>query len=117
MKLKKKSYMKGQGAETAFVLTLLVFVSVAAFLTLSISQTFPGFTILSGFDLTALGTEFFVIAGTCVITSGIPCAAALVLSTVFNLFVIPQGLLFTLIVLPLSITLAYVIARLARGGG
>ena len=104
--------MKGQaaGSETAFILGFIIFIAVIAWFSTQL-QDVPGLT----FNAAVIVGEFVAIAGACVIVSGLPCAAAIVASSLINLITVPAEL--SLLFTPLFIVFGYVMARLARGGG
>jgi type III secretory pathway component EscV len=112
-----KTTSKGQGSETPFVLSLMIFVAFCLFMTTQIAPRYPEFNLLSGFDALLLGTSFIAIAGACVIATGLPCAAALIFFNALTFFTVGNTLVSLLVFLPLTVTAAYVISRLARGGG
>lgn len=103
---------KGQstGNETAFIFGLIIFVAALAWFSTQ-TNIFGNISV----NFAALGVEFVGIAGACMIVTGFACVAAVALSTVINFFIIPPVL--TLLFTPIFVVLAYVIARLVRGGG
>lgn len=103
--------------ETSFVLGLAVFISIIVFLSGMATTVYPSFTLLSNNDLTIISGEAIGIAGACAIATGIPCAGALVIGSIFGFVTITNTMFYTLIMLPCLVTLAFVMARLARGGG
>ena len=107
---------KGQG-ETSFILTLMIFLAVSVFLATQIAPQFPEFSIVTPLDFIIFTSSFIGIAGTCALVSGIPCAGALIVFNVLTFFIAGNPLISTLIFIPLTVTLAYVISRLSRGGG
>lgn len=107
---------KGQ-AETPFILTLMVFVAFLAYLTLSVSSTYPEFQTISAFDFGKMAGSIIGVAAACAIATGLPCAAALTIFGLLNLVTTSNTLLSTLIIIPLLVTTAYVVSRLGKGGG
>lgn len=107
---------KGQ-AETPFVFGILIFFTFLAFMTVLIQSSNPEFELMSTFDAAFLGGSLIGVAGTCVVATGLPCAGALIFFSVLQFVVSSNAILSALLFIPLSSTLAYVIARLARGGG
>jgi hypothetical protein len=109
--------IKGQGSETPFMLSLMVIVVFLAFFTTQIAPRYPEFSVLTGFDAIALIGGIVLIAGTCVVATGLPCAGALLLVNGVVFFSVGNTLVALLIFTPLTITLSYVLSRLGRGGG
>lgn len=108
--------LRGQ-AETPFVLFLAIVFSVLVFLGGLMASTYPNAFAIQQWDILVYGGTFIGVAGACAVATGLPCAAALILANIITLISTSNTLLYTLVFLPLTITLAYVIARLARGGG
>jgi len=100
--------------EIAFLIFILMFLSF-----LGLIQYLGGPQVISPFDYFWLAGGIVGIAGTCVIATGIPCAASLI---VFGLASFTKYLIFgdvytMAMFVPLFVVLIYVVSRLARGGG
>lgn len=108
--------MKGE-SDTRFVFGLVIFLAFIVFFSGMITALNPEFTLLTNVDTGIIATEAIGIAGACVISTGIPCAAAVVIGSIFGLVTVTNTLFNTLIILPSMIVLAFVMARLARGNG
>lgn len=98
---------------------LLAFAFVLAFFGALIYLGIPeDLQLLDSFDLGTLILEITGIAGTCVIATGIPCAVAFVFASVYNIInaiIINNDFVNLFIMLPLSVGISYVLAKLARG--
>jgi type II secretory pathway component PulF len=108
---------KGQaGAETAFITTLMVFIAVLVFLLPAMAETFPGqglgnmFFNASVFAIGVVGTGI-----ACASFGGIACAAGVGVFGIASYLAVPPIL--SVIFIPLLAVYAYILARLARGGG
>lgn len=110
--------MKGQGgAETAFIFTMVIIIVLGTWFTLQISPRYPQFQFITGFSALVMVGSFVGVAGACAIATGLPCAAALIAATGLTFFLTPNPLVSLLIFTPITVTLAYIISRLAKGGG
>lgn len=98
---------------------LLAFAFVLAFFGALIYLGIPeDLQLLDTFDLGILIVEITGIAGTCVIATGIPCAVAFVVASIYNIFnavIVNQNFVQLFIMLPLSIGISYILSKLARG--
>lgn len=111
----EESKSKGQ-AETPFVLSLVVILAFISFMSVLIVARYPQFAILSSFDMGFFTANIIIVAGTCVIATGLPCAAALAFFSFTQFFIVQNTVLYSLVFVPLTVTIAYVMARLGRGG-
>lgn len=77
------------------------------------------FLVLSDFDLGFFASEIVTIAGACVITTGIPCAIALIFWTVANItaYVVTNNLIQLLFMSPIAVVIIFILSKLARGNG
>lgn len=107
---------KGQ-AETPFILALVIFLAFTIFLTTQIAPRYPQYQVISSFDFAYLGGGLIGVAGACAIATGLACAGALVIFNVLSFFLVSNTLIGTLIFTPLTVVVAYVVSRLAKGGG
>lgn len=74
--------------------------------------------LLNDVDLTIFSTEIVTVAGTCVVATGIPCAAIMIFWSILNIYtflVISSELAKLLIITPILLTVIYIISELARG--
>jgi len=98
-------------------LSIVVFL---AFLTFISELAPPEYKIMNPFDFIWLTGGIVGVAGSCVIWTGLPCAAALGVFTVgsiLNYLFLQSSVIKLLVFTPLSVLLIYVVSRLARGGG
>lgn len=103
--------MKGQASEgTAFMVSLMFFMVILVWFGTQ-TASFPNMT----FSFVAFGTELIGIGVACAVITGIPCVAATAVAIVLNFFIVPVE--FQLLFAPILAVLAYLLARLARGGG
>ena len=111
--------MKGQGGgtDTPFILGLMIAIAFLVFLTTQIQTWYPQYQTITAFDMAFFGIQFIAIAGTCVVATGLPCAGALAFFTIASFFIVQNTLLNTLIFIPITVAVAFVISKLARGQG
>ena len=114
MHIKKK---KGQsGAETAFMMTFMVFIAVLVFLLPQMSSTFPAQNLGNiAFDGVVFAAGVVGTGIACASFAGIACAIGVGVFAIVSYLTIP-AILATLFV-PIMAVYAYILARLARGGG
>ena len=108
---------KGQaGAETAFITFFIVFVSVLVFLLPQMSSSFPQQN-LGGlfFDAGVFGAGIVGTGIACASFGGITCAIGAGAFLVISYLTVPSIL--AVVFTPILAIYAYVLARLARGGG
>lgn len=113
---KNKPTMKGQ-TDAPFIFGLMVFIAFLIFLTTQIQTWYPQYQTIGAFDMVFFGGQFIAVAGTCAIATGIACAGALVFFSVLSFFFVQNTILNTLIFIPISVTVAFIISKLARGSG
>jgi len=111
-----KIFKKGQ-AETPFIITMMVIIVFGIWFTSQIAPRYPQFQFLSGFDAMIFAGAFIGIAGACAIATGLACAGALIFFSATGFLFVQNTLVFLLVFTPIIVTVAYVISRLARGGG
>jgi hypothetical protein len=111
---KKKS--SGQ-AETPFILSFMLFLAFLMYLTISISSTYPGFKTITSFDFGIMGGSIIGVAAACAVVTGLACAGALAIFGALTILTVQNTLLSALIIVPILVTVAYVVSRLSRGGG
>lgn len=107
--------------ETEILFGIFIFIAIIGF----ISAVLPkNLQILNLFDLSFFGGGIIGITAACSIFTGLGCAAAMVVfgtaqAVVYYLLPSNSTFLFikTLILIPITIIIAYIISRLARGGG
>lgn len=107
--------MKGQTSDTVFVLGLMFFIAFLSWLTLQIQGTYPEFTTIKSFDMLFFAGEIITIAGACVISTGLACAGSLAFFSATSFFIVENLILNILIFMPISVAVAFTLARLARG--
>ena len=99
-----------------FLLTFMVFLGFLGFL-----STLPGAPkIIEPFDFAWFVGGMIGVTGSCVVFSGVPCAAAIAIYGIVSMYqyiIVSQDWLKLLIFTPLIVVLIYLIMRLARGGG
>lgn len=108
---------KGQaGAETAFITTFMVFIAVLVFLLPQMAGSFPGAGLGNiVFDATVFATGMIGTGIACASFAGITCAAGVGIFALVSYLAIPPIL--ATIFIPILAVYAYILARLARGGG
>lgn len=107
---------KGEG-ETKILLSVLIFFGFLSAMYLFLPAPLQFFT---PFDFAGTGIGIIAVAGTCVVATGLPCAGAIALYSIYEFaqyFVFSNEPLKLVIFFPLSLVLIYIIMRLARGGG
>lgn len=114
--IQKFEKRKGQ-AETPFVLSMAILFSVLAFIAASLATSYPSINLFSEWDLYLYVGSIVGVAAACAIVSGIPCAIALVVGNLITFLTAGNTIMYTVLFLPLSVTVAYVTARLGRAGG
>ncbi len=107
----------GTSTNVNFLVSISVFVGFISLVSLAAITQYPEMAFIIGIDPAVFATELLVVAGTCVIATGIPCAGALIIFTTINVWVATDPIIATLITAPLFVGLAYLVARLARGVG
>ena len=112
----KKPKMKGQ-TDTPFIFGLMIFIAFLVWLTTQIQASYPQYQTIGAFDMVFFGGQFIAVAGTCALATGLACAGALIFFSVLSFFFVQNTLLSTLVFIPISVTVAYIISKLARGGG
>lgn len=95
---------------------IMLFVSFIGFITAQIQATFPSFQIMTGFDFAVFTVSLLGVAGTCAIVTGIPCAGAMGFF-IFATFFIFSNPMLSVLFAPITVVVAYIVARLGRGGG
>lgn len=107
--------------ETGFVLFTFVIYALAAFFSIIAP---PAYQIFNTVGIAASAGGMILVTGACVITTGLPCAAALALYGVGTIFLnnfLTAGSINAwiqdLIFLPLSGVFIYIVLKLARGTG
>ena len=102
--------------DLAIVSSIIVFLTVLSFIDLLMPIAWQFITIQS---LSWYSVETIAVAGTCVVSTGLPCAAALVIYTAASFlttyFSTATSWITALILTPLSVILIIFIAKLARG--
>jgi hypothetical protein len=101
-------------SDTRILMGIMFFVAFLIFITLGIQSSNPSFQIMNAFDFGLFVVEIIGVAGTCVLATGIPCAAAMGFFG-FTTFFIFSSTVFWIIFTPITVVLAFIIARLARG--
>ena len=104
-------------AETPFILGTMVFLAFIIVIGGLIVTRYPDAKIVSNTDFAFMGGSFLLVAGACAISTGLACAGAMAFFGVAGFVVVQNTILYSLIFLPISITMAYVIARLGAHGG
>lgn len=104
-------------AETPFILGMAIIFSFLLFIGASLLHSYPTITFVTGWDIIVFATSIVAVAAACAVITGVLCAAALVVVNLISFLTASNTILYALIFLPLSITTAYVTARLGRGGG
>ena len=107
--------------ETELLFGIIIFLAIVG----TISALLPKeFQVLSSFDFIFLSGSIIGVGAACSIITGIGCAAALGIFTIANFilyFILPQVTTFAfikpLIIIPITVIITYIIARLGRGGG
>jgi hypothetical protein len=107
--------LKGSGYDIPVIVTLMFFLAIGIWLTGQIQQTFPQFQLVSSFDFLFFSAGLISVAGACVIATGLPCAATLGIFSVLQFFAVSNTLIGSLIFIPLSVIVAFIAAKLARG--
>lgn len=100
--------------DVGYIMSIGLFLAFLIVITGLIQVSFPAFHIIDVFDFAALGISFIVVAGACVLATGIPCAGALVFFSFANFIIFSNTILWFLFT-PLTLTMAYLVAKLARG--
>jgi hypothetical protein len=100
--------------DMGYVMSIGIFLSFLLAITGYIQISFPAFQIISGFDFALLGASFIAVAGICVLATGIPCAAAMGFFGFAN-FLIFSNTVAWVIFTPLTLSMAFLIAKLGRG--
>lgn len=109
--------MKGQTGDFRFILSFMIFTSVVILLGgLALTSGFDT-TIFTGFNIPVFVTSLIGVAGACVLVTGIPCAAALLFFNLITFMTSGNAVIFSLVLTPLLVTLAFIIAKLGRGVG
>jgi hypothetical protein len=99
---------------------LMSIVFLLAFLGFMGTITPPEYRVIEPFDFAWLTGGLVAVTGACVVATGLPCAVALAvysLVSVIGYFVVAVSWIKTLIFIPMSVLLIYLVTRLARGGG
>ena len=102
-------------SDTSFMVGVMAFVAVIVFIGTQVASTYPEMQILTGFDAVVFSTSIIAIAGTCVIATGLPCAAALVFFNAVTFFVVSNPIVAALIFMPITLGISIMLAHLARG--
>jgi hypothetical protein len=105
--------------ETQLVLTLMAFLAFLTFIS-SLPDIPEEYKIITPFDFAWFAAGVLGVAGSCVIFTGVPCAAALAvfgLLSIFNILVVANNIVKLLVFMPVIAALIYIVARLGRGGG
>lgn len=108
--------MKGI-TETSFIISIGFFFGFLAFMMTIVPAEYQ---FINSFDFAYFGGSIIAIAGTCVVATGLPCAAALGIwgfVSIFEYIIVSGDWLKLLIFTPIVFSIIYVISRLARGGG
>lgn len=100
--------------DVGYVMSIGLFLAFILGITVLIQASFPSFQIIDSFSFIALAASFLAVAGTCVIATGIPCAGALAIFGALNFFVFSTTVAWVIFT-PLTLTLAYIVAKLGRG--
>jgi hypothetical protein len=111
-----RSKKKGQ-AETPFIFTMAIIIVFLIWFTTQIQGMYPQFQGIQAFDFAYFGGAILGIAGACSISTGLVCGGALLFFSVTGFFIVQNTLIYTMIFIPIALTVAYIISRLARGGG
>lgn len=104
-------------SELGFIIFISSFLSILTFLMLSLPEAMRFINI---FDFAIFGGNIILVAGTCVIATGLPCAVGLGVFAVINIiqYILVENFIIKLLIFtPLTIGIIYVMSRLARGGG
>lgn len=98
---------------------IMAFAFVLAFFSALIYLGLPEeLWLLNDTDLTLFATEIITVAGTCVISTGLPCAGVMIfwgIANIYTFLIVNTELIKILIITPILITVLFVIAKLARG--
>jgi hypothetical protein len=108
--------LSGQ-AETPFIFTMVIIIVFLAWFTTQIQGMYPQFQGITSFDVVYFAGAIVGVAGACAISTGLACAGALGFLSITGFFVVQNTLILSLIFIPIAVTVAYVVSRLARGGG
>lgn len=98
----------------SFVMLLTIF---AALILLGMPAAY---SFISSLDLGIMTTEVVGVSAACVVATGLPCAAALAIFGIANVFtyiVVASDIIKFVIFTPLTIVFIYIIAKLGRGTG
>jgi hypothetical protein len=112
--------MKGQlTGEWVFIIFFVSFLAISYYV---MSQPdFPdSLKFFNLFDFVWFSGSIIGIAGSCVITTGLPCAVALTvfgIVTVWNYIIINVEWIKLIFFIPIIVTFIYIMAKLGRGGG
>ena len=100
---------------------VLFFAGFISFVALLLALGMPEeYAPINKLDLTIFGGSVIGVASACVVITGVPCAVALAVFGVITFFenvVFASTFLQTLIFIPVSIGIIYVMSKLGRGGG
>lgn len=103
--------------ETGILAGIIFFLAFVGFVSIYLPTSFK---IISPFNFIFLTAQITAVATACVVTTGIPCAAVLIVAFIANLlaiFTAYQTIIQTLIITPISIIIVFILMRLAKGGG
>lgn len=109
--------MANISTELGFILFMSSFLAILGYFMSLLPSTMQ---FINTFDFLILGGGFIGVAGTCAIVTGIPCAGALIVFGLINVYqyiIVTNSLIKLIIFTPIIIGLVYVVSRLARGGG
>jgi hypothetical protein len=100
--------------DTKILMGIMFFIAFILFITVGIQSTNPSFQMMNVFDFGIFVAEIVAVSGTCVIATGLPCAGAMAFFG-FTTFFMFSNTLFWVIMTPLTVVVAFIIAKLARG--
>jgi hypothetical protein len=101
-------------SDTKILFGIMFFIAFIIFITVGIQSTNPSFQIMNVFDFGLFVAEIVGVAGVCVIATGLPCAGAMAFFG-FTTFFAFSSTAFWIIFTPLTVVVAFIIARLGRG--
>jgi len=105
-------------SDTQVLIGIVIFLSAVALLN---SFGLPSeYQFISNYGIAGIGASALAVAAACVISTGLPCAAALVATNVIFTGIILVSsipMISMLITGPINMTVSWLMFRLARGGG
>lgn len=104
-------------SETSFIFSSMLLLGFISTMFVLASGMFPELNIMTMFNPIVFGGGLGTTAIACASIGGVACAASAGAFVVINYLTTTNIYLAVFLITPIYVTLAYIVARLARGGG